>query len=871
MKKTHLLTFALLASVAVTTLAQTPSAGSVGFTVKNAGAGSTTNWVPPGTPPKIFAIKPDGSIVAADPGENLTVSSSGVLEISGFLSASDLGTNVSTWLSTPTSANLRSAITDETGSGVLVFGTSPTLATPIITGAIDFADGTRQTFNPNGTSAGLNFGSQAGDPSTLINGDVWYNSSTNELKARVNGSTVNIGGSAFTGDIGVATGTSLTVSDYVAASNLIEATTVRGTTQLSIGGDAHLLQSAGGEFNIAMFPNRGGTVPLVADENGYISLVTEVVGILPVSRGGTGGSDANNARANLGLSIGSDVLAPNGSGASLTSLNASNIASGTVPTARLGSGTASNTTFLRGDGTWSVPSGTGGGITDLTGDVTASGTGSVVATLANSGVTAGDYDLAGFEVDAKGRMTSVSPWVLNQPHGIPTISESSINPEWYGYYFFSNPNYPDPPTDGIYKNQILVSHSAATDESQIELPLTSGRLALTTQLPTSAQLLPSLTGNAGKVLVVNPGETGTTWTTVSGSGTVTSVAISGSDGIEIDSGSPITTAGTIALGLNAANVRTLLGSGTQDNTTFLRGDGTWAVPAGGGGLTNITETLHTGGASGTRNTEQLEVINGTTSVHLQLTPKGNGGVALGPEPDATATGGNQRGEFSFDAQLLRGGAARIASGYCSFVAGYDNTASGNYTASIGYSNISSSSGCITIGANCEADWLNNIAMGYLSKATQPYSQAFGSHALADRQGSFSWASGQRATKGDVQSGKIHLMATTTNATPTEALSGGSGRLTLPSGGAMSAMIEVVGKKSDNSATCSFTRKALIRNTGGTITLVGSNTVGTDIEENASTDITISGDNTNKALVVSVTGIASETWYWNVTIDFAELR
>lgn len=39
-------------------------------------------------------------------------------------------------------------------------------------------------------------------------------------------------------------------------------------------------------------------------------------------------------------------------------------------------------------------------------------------------------------------------------------------------------------------------------------------------------------------------------TTGGSSGTVTSVAVSGSDGIEIDSGSPITTSGTIALGVN---------------------------------------------------------------------------------------------------------------------------------------------------------------------------------------------------------------------------------------------------------------------------------------------------------------------------------
>ena len=45
---------------------------------------------------------------------------------------SGLGTGVATFLATPSSANLASAVTDETGSGALVFATSPTLATPLL-------------------------------------------------------------------------------------------------------------------------------------------------------------------------------------------------------------------------------------------------------------------------------------------------------------------------------------------------------------------------------------------------------------------------------------------------------------------------------------------------------------------------------------------------------------------------------------------------------------------------------------------------------------------------------------------------------------------------------------------------------------------
>jgi hypothetical protein len=52
---------------------------------------------------------------------------------------SGLGTNVATFLATPSSANLAAAVTDETGTGLLVFATSPVLTTPNI-GTPSFAD-----------------------------------------------------------------------------------------------------------------------------------------------------------------------------------------------------------------------------------------------------------------------------------------------------------------------------------------------------------------------------------------------------------------------------------------------------------------------------------------------------------------------------------------------------------------------------------------------------------------------------------------------------------------------------------------------------------------------------------------------------------
>jgi hypothetical protein len=63
----------------------------------------------------------------------LTTSVSGTLPVAnGGTGITSFGSGVATWLGTPSSANLAAAVSDETGSGALVFATSPTLVTPVL-------------------------------------------------------------------------------------------------------------------------------------------------------------------------------------------------------------------------------------------------------------------------------------------------------------------------------------------------------------------------------------------------------------------------------------------------------------------------------------------------------------------------------------------------------------------------------------------------------------------------------------------------------------------------------------------------------------------------------------------------------------------
>ena len=64
---------------------------------------------------------------------DLTANVTGTLPVAnGGTGITSFGAGVADWLGTPSSANLATAVSDETGSGALVFATSPTFVTPVL-------------------------------------------------------------------------------------------------------------------------------------------------------------------------------------------------------------------------------------------------------------------------------------------------------------------------------------------------------------------------------------------------------------------------------------------------------------------------------------------------------------------------------------------------------------------------------------------------------------------------------------------------------------------------------------------------------------------------------------------------------------------
>jgi len=202
---------------------------------------------------------------------------SGTLPVAnGGTGITSLGSGVATFLGTPSSANLRSALTDETGSGAAVFATSPTLVTPAlgtpasgvltnatglpIAGIANGTDGELITWNASGVAAAVAVGSA--DQVLTSNGS---GAAPTFQDANASGSAkvwckINAAGALQTGDYNVASVTDSGTGDRTivfdtdfANTNYVPLSHAFASTTLNIHPEHPVASFAAGSVDLNMY------------------------------------------------------------------------------------------------------------------------------------------------------------------------------------------------------------------------------------------------------------------------------------------------------------------------------------------------------------------------------------------------------------------------------------------------------------------------------------------------------------------------------------------------------------------------------------------------------------------------------------------
>lgn len=295
----------------------------------------------------------------------------------------------------------------------------------------------------------------------------------------------------------------------------------------------------------------------------------------------------------------------------------------------------------------------------------------------------------------------------------------------------------------------------------------------------------------------------------------------------------------------------------------------------GGGLTNFTESNY---LYSSKTGVKLLATNAATNVDIVLQPKGLGGI-LAQQPDGTVAGGNNRGNNAVDLQTKRVASARVASGDYSFLGGGSNNASLNNYAFIGTGNFNYAAGLYafvgTGSSNVADDQCAFVGTGSSNYANEQYSFIGTGCNLKTSLCTQGVVSGYNTTANKIrQASQLTMQTTTTNTTETEMfLDNASARAVLKNNQKWGFIVNIVASQNASVNYAYFTKRGIIRRGANAADTVISaiDTIGTDFNILGGGSVAITADTTNGSLKIAVTGVSTNTIYWQAKIELVELE
>ena len=247
------------------------------FSITNTGVAANTYGSATATP--VFAVNAQGQITSVT---NTTITPA-IGNVTG------LATGMLTFLQTPTSANLAATVTDETGSGSLVFNTSPTFITPALgtpaSGVLTNATGLPLTTGVTGILGVANGGT--GLSSTPANGALDIGNGTGFTRANLTAGTAigitNAAGSITIANTGV---TSLVAGTGISISGATGAVTVTNSATMTYPA-AGIANSTGTAWGTSYSTTGSGTVLALATSPTFVTPILGVASATSYTATGT--------------------------------------------------------------------------------------------------------------------------------------------------------------------------------------------------------------------------------------------------------------------------------------------------------------------------------------------------------------------------------------------------------------------------------------------------------------------------------------------------------------------------------------------------------------------------------------------------------